>query len=143
MRQCGRIHSATVVSMDQDKQVIVAEWYEKGETKGKELPRHTQVPLASAKSGTIQDRRSLARPALHQQNGHDRAMGPPPAPLPTTKSSTIISSSPRHTQVPLASAKSARSRTGVALLGQHCTSKTVMTAQGPHPHHSLRQNLVP
>ncbi|XP_075528016.1 kinesin-like protein KIF2A isoform X5 [Dermacentor variabilis] len=137
-RTDGRIHSATVVSMDQDKQVIVAEWYEKGETKGKELefstvfalnpglqdvnrnsvkklmrdpreipsrvhmrdprelpsrlPRHTQVPLASAKSGTIQDRRSLARPALHQQNGHDRAMGPPPAPLPTTKSSNIISS---------------------------------------------------
>lgn len=114
-RTDGRIHSATVVSMDQDKQVIVAEWCEKGETKGKELefstvfalnpglqdvnrnsvkklPRHTQVPLASAKSGTIQDRRSLARPALHQQNGHDRAMGPPPAPLPTTKSSNIISS---------------------------------------------------
>lgn len=114
-RTDGRIHSATVVSMDTDKQVIVAEWYEKGETKGKELefstvfalnpglqdvnrnsvkklPRHTQVPLASAKSGTIQDRRSLARPPLHQQNGHDRAMGPPPAPLPTTKSSSILSS---------------------------------------------------
>lgn len=114
-RTDGRIHSATVVSMDTDKQVIVAEWYEKGETKGKELefstvfalnpglqdvnrnsvkklPRHTQVPLSSAKSGTIQDRRSLARPPLHQQNGHDRAMGPPPAPLPTAKSSTILSS---------------------------------------------------
>lgn len=114
-RTDGRIHSATVVSMDTDKQVIVAEWCEKGETKGKELefstvfalnpglqdvnrnsvkklPRHTQVPLASAKSGTIQDRRSLARPPLHQQNGHDRAMGPPPAPLPTTKSSSILSS---------------------------------------------------
>ncbi|KAH9383269.1 hypothetical protein HPB48_024386 [Haemaphysalis longicornis] len=113
--QGGRIHSATVVSMDTDKQVIVAEWYEKGETKGKELefstvfalnpglqdvnrnsvkklPRHTQVPLASAKSGTIQDRRSLARPPLHQQNGHDRAMGPPPAPLPTARSTGILSS---------------------------------------------------
>lgn len=114
-RTDGRIHSATVVSMDTDKQVIVAEWYEKGETKGKELefstvfalnpglqdvnrnsvkklPRHTQVPLASAKSGTIQDRRSLARPPLHQQNGHDRAMGPPPAPLPTARSTGILSS---------------------------------------------------
>lgn len=114
-RTDGRIHSATVVSMDTDKQVIVAEWFEKGETKGKELefstvfalnpglqdvnqnsvkklPRHTQVPLASAKSGTIQDRRSLARPPLHQQNGHDRAMGPPPAPLPTARSTGILSS---------------------------------------------------
>ncbi|KAL3186601.1 hypothetical protein MRX96_027412 [Rhipicephalus microplus] len=36
-RTDGRIHSATVVSVDKDKQVIVVVWSEKGETTGKEL----------------------------------------------------------------------------------------------------------
>ncbi|KAH8018375.1 hypothetical protein HPB51_003545 [Rhipicephalus microplus] len=39
------IHSAKLVSMNQDKQVIVAEWSEKGKTKGKELDFSTVVAL--------------------------------------------------------------------------------------------------
>ncbi|KAL1431588.1 hypothetical protein MTO96_014102 [Rhipicephalus appendiculatus] len=39
------IQRTDVVSMDQDKQVIVAEWYEKGETKGKELEFSTVFAL--------------------------------------------------------------------------------------------------
>lgn len=114
-RTDGRIHSATVVSLDSDKRVIVVEWYENGETKGKELEfstvyslnpglqdmnrnsvkkpaRATLVPVPSAKSGTIQDRRSMARPSIQHHNGHDSAMAPPPAPLPTAKSTSGLSS---------------------------------------------------
>ncbi|KAG0421573.1 hypothetical protein HPB47_002535 [Ixodes persulcatus] len=109
-RTDGRIHSATVVSLDVPKQVMVVEWHERGETKGKELEfstvyalnpglqdtnrnsikkptRYTQLP--TARSGTMQERRSVARPAL-QQNGA-ASMGPPTA-LPTAKSSSGLAS---------------------------------------------------
>lgn len=109
-RTDGRIHSATVVSLDVPKQVMVVEWHERGETKGKELEfstvyalnpglqdtnrnsikkpvRYTQLP--TARSGTMQERRSVARPAL-QQNGAT-SMGPPSA-LPTAKSSSGLAS---------------------------------------------------
>ncbi|CAN8004093.1 unnamed protein product, partial [Ixodes hexagonus] len=109
-RTDGRIHSATVVSLDVPKQVMVVEWHERGETKGKELEfstvfalnpglqdmnrnsikkpaRYTQLP--TARSGTMQERRNMSRPSL-QQNG-SASMGPPPT-LPTAKSSSLLSS---------------------------------------------------
>ncbi|KAL3186624.1 hypothetical protein MRX96_027435 [Rhipicephalus microplus] len=92
--------SATVVSMDQVEQVIVVAWSEKEKTMGKELtfsavftlnpglqhinrksvkklPKHMKVPLTSAKSTTVQDWRSCARPALQKQLVHNRAKRPP------------------------------------------------------------------
>ncbi|EEC08098.1 kinesin heavy chain, putative [Ixodes scapularis] len=44
-RTDGRIHSATVVSLDVPKQVMVVEWHERGETKGKELEFSTVYAL--------------------------------------------------------------------------------------------------
>ncbi|KAL3186581.1 hypothetical protein MRX96_027393 [Rhipicephalus microplus] len=99
-RTDGRIKSATLVSMDQDEQVIVVAWSEKGKTMGKELtfiavltlnpglqdinrnsvkklPKQMKVPLTSAKSNTVQDWRRCARPALQKQLVHNHAKGPP------------------------------------------------------------------
>lgn len=115
LRSDGRIHSATVVSIDKDKQVTMAEWYEDGEKKGKEiefskvfelnpglqnvnrsfgkkLPRYTQVSVPSASSAAMQDRHSLAAPTLHYQGVHDRALRPPPAPVSTAKPRNSYSS---------------------------------------------------
>lgn len=105
-----------IMTVDAVRQAVVVEWTEGGETKGKELDwnavyalnpglqdtnrsvrkpaRYTQLPTPSSlmdRGSTIHDRRSMVRPML---NGHNSvtAMGPPPAPLPTTKSASVLSS---------------------------------------------------
>ncbi|KAH8018707.1 hypothetical protein HPB51_010539 [Rhipicephalus microplus] len=101
--------------MDQDEQVIVVAWSENEKTMGKELtfsavftlnsglqhinrksvkklPKHMKVPLTSAKSTTVQEWRSCARPALQKQLVHNRAKRPPLAPLFFTKTRNLISS---------------------------------------------------
>ncbi|KAH7952599.1 hypothetical protein HPB51_028240 [Rhipicephalus microplus] len=90
-RTDGRIHSATEVSVDKDKQVIVVVWSEKGETTGKELTFITVFTLNPGLQD-VSHQRSLARRARHKQLVHDHAMGPPPAPLPSTKTRYLISS---------------------------------------------------
>ncbi|XP_064477519.1 kinesin-like protein KIF2A [Ornithodoros turicata] len=114
-RTDGRIHSAMIMTIDSGRQVVVVEWHEAGETKGKELDwnaiyalnpglqdtnrsvrkpaRYTQLPTPSAiqdRGNTIHERRSVARPML---NGHTNpAMGPPPALLPSKSASSVLAS---------------------------------------------------
>ncbi|XP_075550304.1 uncharacterized protein LOC142583702 [Dermacentor variabilis] len=124
-RSDGRIHSATVVSIDKNKQCILAQWEEQGEVMRKELqfnivfelnpelrnvnpssvkklPRRTQVPVVSANFGANHDRCSLAGPSMPRQSLHDSALRPPPTPvtlvkLRSTSSSKFMASNPHAT----------------------------------------------
>ncbi|XP_072144270.1 kinesin-like protein KIF2A isoform X2 [Dermacentor andersoni] len=115
-RSDGRIHSATVVSIDKNKQCILVQWEEHGETMRKELqfsivfelnpelrnvnpsfvkklPRRAQVPVMSANFGPNHDRCSLAGPSMPRQSLHDSALRPPPTPVTPVKLRSASSSS--------------------------------------------------
>ncbi|XP_065285658.1 kinesin-like protein KIF2A isoform X2 [Dermacentor albipictus] len=120
LKDCkGRIHSATVVSIDKNKQCLLAQWEEQGEVKRKELqftivfelnpelqnvnpsfvkkcvqlPRRSQVPVTSANFGANHDRCSLAGPSMPRQSLHNSPLQPPRKPVTPVKLRSASSSS--------------------------------------------------
>lgn len=105
-RTDGRIHSAVISGINSDNRSVTVEWFEKGETKGKEiefdaifslnpgvtdLPRNTNKKainrpsaLPAPNKGSVRSRQTCARSQL--QNGHidnfQAPMPPPQAPVP-------------------------------------------------------------
>lgn len=43
VRFSGRVHEAAITSVDEDRLIVAVEWFENGETKGKEVSKYPTV----------------------------------------------------------------------------------------------------
>lgn len=122
-RTDGRIHSAVISGVNQETRSVTVEWFERGETKGKEIeieaifalnpdfandgPRdivgsNKYIPRPSVavvgggnKAGSLKVRPSIAR--APSQNGHADQLGPLPPPPP--QSTTVPAAARRRSNV--------------------------------------------
>ena len=49
----GRIHAAAITSVDEERRVVSVEWFENGETKGKEVRKRAAIRLFHGNSHAL------------------------------------------------------------------------------------------
>ncbi|XP_076331186.1 kinesin-like protein KIF2A isoform X3 [Tachypleus tridentatus] len=157
-RTDGRIHSAVISGINTATRSATVEWFERGETKGKELPQRPSHVVQP--KGSVRTRQSYAQARM--QNGHSEnnystpapvnntLMAPPSAPVsgplqPTQKTNTVVTN---------ASSQMAQQRNAVTRAGaksgwrdKRPGSLTVPTKKGDMPYNEdpsarRRSNVV-